>query len=67
MLKKYFYICVNAPKKDLKGEERGELLLFNTYVDAGIFTKINRKHKNHKASVFQGLIFEPSGHALPGA
>lgn len=30
MVKKYFYICVNAPKKDLKGEERGELLLFNT-------------------------------------
>ena len=25
------------------------------------------ENKNHKASGFQGLIFEPSGHALPGA
>lgn len=56
-------------RKRIKRGKRGELLLFTsyTYVDVGFFTKINRKHKNHKAILSQGLVFEPSGHALPGA
>lgn len=51
------------------GEERSGLSLFTSqaYVDIWFSTKINRKNKNHKAVLFQGLGFQPSSCALPGA